>query len=313
MLQTTSDITTCEVLIVGGGPAGISCALSIARGGGSLVICDDKKPRNENSKHISNIPGLEGIAPKEYLELIGLDLKKYQKVISKEGQVVAIEKKNNLFISSLSNNEVIKSRRVVIAEGVIDQLPDIPGLRALWGKSVFHCAYCHGYENINKKFGLLVKNEKGMQMVRLLWGLNSNLVIFSNGHEIFNEHDLFELKKRNIPLFHEKVLRLIESDEKLQGVILDNQNEIPCDKLFIQNEVKPRSDLGKKLGCKEDGKGIYKVNEDGMSSVEGVYFAGDVGSHNQSVIMASALGSHVGICVNADLMREVFNGGIKEN
>lgn len=178
-----------------------------------------------------------------------------------------------------------------------DILPDIPGMESLWGKSIFHCAYCHGYENLNKRFGLLVKNEKAMQMVRLLWGLNSNLVIFSNEHDVFNEEDLKNIKSRDIPLFNQKIAGLKEVDGCLQSVILNNQEEILCDTLFIQNEIRPRSLLGKKLGCKEDGK----------SNVEGVYFAGDIASHNQSVIMASALGSHVGICVNADLMREAFN------
>lgn len=84
--------TTCEVLIVGGGPAGISCALSIARGGGSLVLCDDKNPRNKNSKLIRNIPGYEGIEPKTYLEFLSQGIEKYQKVILKEVRVVDIQK-----------------------------------------------------------------------------------------------------------------------------------------------------------------------------------------------------------------------------
>lgn len=302
--------TTCEVLIVGGGPAGISCALSIARGGGSLVLCDDKNPRNKNSKLIRNIPGHEGIEPKTYLEFLSQGIEKYQKVILKEVRVVDIQKNNNSFISILSNDEIIESLRIVIAEGVTDILPDIPGMESLWGKSIFHCAYCHGYENLNKRFGLLVKNEKAMQMVRLLWGLNSNLVIFSNEHDVFNEEDLKNIKSRDIPLFNQKIAGLKEVEGCLQSVILNNQEEISCDTLFIQNEIRPRSLLGKKLGCKEDGRGIYVVDEDGKSNVEGVYFAGDIASHNQSVIMASALGSHVGICVNADLMREAFS--IKE-
>jgi thioredoxin reductase len=295
-----------DVLIVGGGPGGLSCALSIVRGGRKIIICDDNNPRNKNAECIRNLPGHEGINPLDYLKLLKKGFDNYPDADIKNNKVISIEKKENEFITILDNKEIILSKKVVIAEGVKDILPDIPGVRELWGTSVFHCAYCHGYENIGKEFGILVSNRKSVQMIRLLKGLTGNISIFTNGSDIFEEDELAEFRNLNMQIFAGKILSLKAENKKLTDIILENEESVKCDTLFIQNSVRPKSQLGVDLGCKLGDDGTYIVDEDGHSNIPGVYFAGDVGSKHHSVIMASAVGSHVGICVNADILKSTL-------
>jgi thioredoxin reductase len=295
-----------DVLIVGGGPGGLSCALSVARGGRNLVLCDDHRPRNKNAEGIRNLPGHEGINPTKYLELLKQGLRCYDHVDFRDFKVTSIKKEIFFFVSTLENSESIRSRKVVIAEGVEDILPDIPGLKELWGKYVFHCPYCHGYENVGKDFGVLITNRKSIQMIRLLKGLTDSIILFMNDCSIFTEKELEEFRSRDMKVFAGKVNSLMTEEKKLVGVKLENNEVVKCDTLFIQNEVKPRSRLGQQLGCTLLENGVYEVDGDGQSNVEGVYFAGDVGTPHHSVIMASAVGSHVGICVNAHLLENMF-------
>lgn len=297
-----------DVLIVGGGPGGLSCALSIARGGErTILICDDGRPRNRNAEGIHNLPGHEGIPPKDYLDLLRNGLLNYPHVVFENKSVVEIEKIDPSFISTLEDGRKVQSRKVVLAEGLIDILPEIPGIKELWGRSVFHCAYCHGYENVGKEFGILVSNRKSIQMIRLIKGLSGNISIFTNGKVIFEEHELAEFRQMDMRIFNGSITSLkMTKDQKLAAINLLNFESVICDTLFIQNKTKPRSLLGSNLGCEMLEDGTYYVDGDGQSNVGGVYFAGDVGSKYHSVIMASAVGSHVGICVNAHIMKNKF-------
>jgi thioredoxin reductase len=306
-MENEKDIFIYDVLIIGGGPGGLSCALSIARGGRTLVLCDDNKPRNINATCIRNLPGHEGIAPLEYLDLLRCGFKNYPHVNLKNNTVASIQKKESIFSSQLDNGELLYSKRIVIAEGVVDVLPGIPGLKEMWGTSVFHCAYCHGYENVGKEFGILVSNRKSVQMIRLLKGLTGNISIFTNGIELFSEDELEEFRKLDMRVFNGEILSLKSADKKLAGINLGNEEFVAIDTLFIQNTTRPKSSLGSELGCLLREDGSYEVDSSGLSNVEGVYFAGDAGTRNHSVIMASAVGSHVGICVNADLLRNMFD------
>lgn len=307
LMEKEKDAFIHDVLIVGGGPGGLSCALSIARGGRTLVICDDNKPRNINASGIRNLPGHEGIAPLEYLKILRRSFDNYPQVSLKNHKVTAIHKSHEVFVSVLDNGECLTSKSIVLAEGVEDILPEIPGLREMWGTSVFHCAYCHGYENVGKEFGILVSNRKSVQMIRLLKGLTGNISIFTNGNIFFEEDELEDFRKLDMRVFDGFIRSLECTNSTLSGINLDNDEFVAIDTLFIQNSTRPRSDLGIKLGCKLNEDNAYLVDNDGRSNVEGVYFAGDAGTKNHSVIMASAVGSHVGICVNADLLKSMLD------
>lgn len=310
-MKTITALLT-DVLIVGGGPAGLSCALSLARGGRSLILCDDKRPRNKNVDAIRNLPGHEGMSPADYRSMLKQSLCTYDQISLKDVSVISIKRGDGVFISSLSNGESVCSKRVVLAEGLVDILPEIKGLEEMWGKFVFHCPYCHGYENVGREFGVLASNKKAIQLIRLLRGLTDNISVFTNDQEIFNEYEMLEFRNSDMRVFTGKIDQLSIINSKLNGVMLENNELVKCNTLFVQNEVRPRSSLGIELGCKIGEGGIYEVTPEGESSQKGVYCAGDVGSKSHSVIMATAVGSHVGICVNADLLRGIFRKELED-
>lgn len=281
-----------DVAIIGGGPAGLSGALTLARGNRSVSVFDDNQPRNAPADHMMNFPSRDGTPPLEFRNLIKEDLKKYPKVEFNSERILEIKKNESGFIL----NEVIQVKKILLAHGVKDILPQIPGMKELFGKSIFHCPYCHGYEYLNEPMGLIGGGEYADHMSVLLKGLTNDIVIFSDGVAM-GEYP-------GIKVYTEKIEAFIHEGEKLKGVKLANGEVVLRSYLFYRPDQKLSSDIGIKIGCELTEMGHYKINEFGGTSIEGVWAAGDNMTPMQSVVMACAAGSKAGAMINFEILKE---------
>jgi thioredoxin reductase len=281
-----------DVAIIGGGPAGLSAALTLARGNRSVLVFDDNQPRNAPAAQMMNFPSRDGTPPNEFRRLIREDLKKYPKVEFSAKRVQNITRIENGF-----EVDGVYFKKIMLAHGVKDILPEIPGMRELFGKAVFHCPYCHGFEHAAEPMGMIGGKEYADHMSVLLKGLSSDLVLFSNGAEV-GEYP-------GIKVYREKIQSLIFDGERLKALQLEGGQIVERSYLFYRPEQKLSSDLGVKLGCELTEMGHYKVSEMGLTSQPGVFAAGDDMTPMQSVVIACANGSRVASMMNFEILHEM--------
>lgn len=282
-----------EVLIIGGGPAGLSAGLTLGRISRTALICDDGKPRNAPSSHVNNFPTRDGIHPAQWRTEVRKNLEKYKTIEFFQGSVLTVEKLNPGFAATLSSGETKKFKKVILAYGVKDSLPPIEGFKELWGKSIFHCPYCHGFEVRGSRLGLFSNGDMAFHLLPIIYNLSPELVIFTNGNAEFNSEQWRLLEQKQIPVIEDKILRFNHENEKLQSVLLSNGETIERDGLFytLNLPLQLKSNIGESLGCQKTQFGTYKVTEKNETTVPGVFAGGDNMTMAHSVLFSSAAGS----------------------
>ncbi|PJZ52079.1 NAD(P)/FAD-dependent oxidoreductase [Leptospira adleri] len=297
-----------EVLIVGGGPAGLSAALSLGRMSRTALVCDDSRPRNAPSSHLNNFPTRDGIHPAEWRRLAKKDLEKYKTIEFFDGSVLSVEKSSSGFVAKLSSETFARFRKVILAYGVEDKPLSVPGFKELWGKTIFHCPYCHGFEIRGSRLGLISNSEMTFHMLPMVNDLASDLILFTNGKAEFGEEQKDLLKRNRIELIEEKISGFIYEGEQLKAVSLENGKVKERQAVFFQPTLpfSLKSPIGETLGCEKNQFGFYKVNERGATSVEGVFAGGDNVSPAHSVLLAAASGAMAGVGTVLSLLGEQF-------
>ena len=295
-----------DVFILGGGPAGLSAALTLGRGGRSVIVCDDARPRNKPAAHMNNYPSHDGLPPSEFRELVKKDLKKYKTVKLIQESAKDIKRVGEIFSIELADGTMINARKILLAHGVSDGLPDKPGFKELWGKGVFHCPYCHGFEHKGEKLGLVMNGTVAIHMTPILLGLTSDLMIFTDGPHDFTDENIEVLKRNNVIVHERKIKALIHEGEKLKAIEFEDHKHIERDGLFYKPDLTMKSDLGIKLGCKLNSMGFYEIDNMNRTTEKGVYAAGDIGDMRHSVLMASASGQFSGAALNHEILNEDF-------
>ncbi len=314
--MNTSLQNQYEVLIIGGGPAGLSAALTLGRIERKALLCDDNRPRNAPSAHVNNFPTRDGIHPADWRKLARQDLQKYKTIESFEGSVQSVEKEGSGFRATLlSSGETKVSRHVfakklILAYGIQDQMPGIEGFRELWGRAIFHCPFCHGYEIRGERMGFIAKSELALHALGMVETLASSLTVFTNGTEPFTDETLSLFKKRDIKVVLDKIARLdyarTETDIKLKSLILENGKKYEIPYLFASPDLpfRLKSSIGESLGCAKTDLGLYQVDMKNETTVKGIFACGDNMSLAQSVLLASASGVLAGGGAIASLLAD---------
>jgi thioredoxin reductase len=305
MKGMTSD---CDVLIVGGGPAGSAAAMALARMGRSTLLCDDQRPRNAASEHINNFPFQDGVQPERWRRQTRESLEKYQTVHVYQGAVLAIEREGPQFRARLSSGESPRCRKVILAHGILDPLPSAPGFRELWGKAVFHCPYCHGFEVRQTRLGLIANGAAAEHLLPMVYALSTDAILFTNGQADLTSDFRRHLETRKVPLIEGQIKWLAHEDEQLQAVVLESGDVHLRDNLFLAPGVpyQSKSQFGDHLGCEKSDVGLYKVSPIGKTTVDGVFAAGDIVTGQHSVLGAAATGQLAGAGVVSELLKEDF-------
>lgn len=293
-----------DVVIVGAGPAGLSAALVLGRCRRRVLVCDAGQPRNAMSHGLHGYLTRDGIAPSEFLHIAREQLDPYESVELRHVEVADAQRTAAGFEIVLSNGERLSSRKLLLATGVVDEVPEIEGLAAFYGSSVFHCPYCDGWEFRDQPLAVYGRGESvaGLALELTLW--SRDLVICTDGPSQLSEAELQRLARHNIPVREAKISRLEGSDGALQRILFGDGESLAVRGMFFSTGQRQGSDLAKKLGCEFTEQGCVQTGDYEMTNVGGLYVAGDASRLVQFVIVAASEGAQAAVAINKELMQE---------
>ncbi|GAA0394535.1 NAD(P)/FAD-dependent oxidoreductase [Streptomyces luteireticuli] len=297
MSDTSKDIY--DVVVIGGGAAGLNTALLLGRSRRKVAVVDGGKPRNAPAEQMMGFLSRDGMSPAALLEVGRKEVAGYG-VDLIDAQVESVEKG---FVVQLAGGAALRARHVVVATGLRDELPEIPGVRERWGKDLLHCPYCHGYEVRDQAFGVLGTHPNAVNHALLLRQWSDDVVFFPHTMEITDE-DREKLAARRIRIAEGEVKWLVVEDDRLRGVELSEGRVVPREAVFVFPRMVPNDALLDGLGCDKDAMGFVTTDGVGRTSVPGLWAVGNVADPRAQVVTAAGQGSAAGFALNHDLLAD---------
>ena len=294
-----------DVVIVGAGPAGLSAALVLGRCRRRILVCDAGHPRNAMSRGLHGFLTRDGIEPAEFLRIGRDQLRQYETVEFRETEVTDARRVAENFELTLGNGERVFSRKLLVATGVVDDLPEIEGLAALYGTSVFHCPYCDGWEFRDQPLAVYGRGENGAGLALELTLWSRNLVLCTDGPAQLADKELQRLTKHNIPVREDRIARLEGKSGVLERIVFENEESLELRGMFFSTGQRQGSDLPRKLGCEFTEQGCVNTGDYEITNVPGVYVAGDASRFVQFVIVAASEGAQAAVAINKELMQDL--------
>lgn len=300
-----------DVLIVGGGAGGLSAALMLSRTRRRVLVVDSGAPRNAPAREVHGFVSRDGTPPAELLAAGRADVERYGgRVVT--GEVRALRRPAGagdvVFEVDLADpagrNRTVRARRVIVATGLRDELPDVPGLRERWARDVLHCPYCHGWEVRDQPLGVLAvagREPAAVHQALLVRQLSEDVVCFA---EALDGADRAKLSARGVRIVDGAVGGLVVEEDALRGVRLTDGTVVPRSALFVPTRPVPRDELLTGLGCERDEAGRIRTDPSGRTGVPGVWAAGNAVDFGAHVVTAAAAGAKAALAVNLDLIEE---------
>ena len=293
-----------DVVIVGGGPAGLSAALFLGRCLRTVLVCDNGHPRNEASHAMHGFLTRDGMPPAEFLRAARAQLHPYATVEWRDVTVTDARCEEGRFVTVLETGESVVSRKLLIATGVRDNVPEVEGMRELYGRSVFHCPYCDGWEVRGQPLAVYGREEKGYGLALELTAWSADILLCSDGPSGLDEDQRERLARNGIILREDRVRRLEGRDGALERIVLESGDPAPRRALFFTTGQEQHSHLATALGCEFNDKGTVRTGKYETTHLPGLYVAGDASRAVQWVIVAAAEGAEAAFAINTDLIKE---------
>lgn len=293
---------TVDTLIIGGGAAGLQAALVMVRARRSVLIVDSSTPRNRFAHEIHGVIALEGTPPREFQERGKEQLRSYGVDIM-NATVESVSDNDRTLTATLSSSDTVAARAIIVASGVNDVHPDIPGLEENWGDTVLHCPYCHGYEVADKKLGVLCIGEFSFHHAAVLRQWSKDITFFTNGM-VLSEEQRADLTRRGIALVDDPVTAFHD------GKVLVGDDDHAVDALFYMPVPHPHdeflADLNLERHSPPSGMGgsLIKVGPAGATSHPRIWAVGNVVNPPAQVAMAMGEANAAAIAVNAFLVED---------
>ena len=304
-------MTKYDVIVIGGGAAGLSGALALVRSRRSVLVIDDGTPRNAPADGVHNFLTRDGVPPREIYALGRQEVQGYGGEFV-DGTVTTASRDDDGFTVELADGTTYRSRRLLVTTGLTDVLPDVPGLAERWGKDVVHCPYCHGWEVQDQAIGVLATSAMAMHQVQLFRQLSDDVTLFLHTAPEPTEEQWEELAARGIAVVQGKVEQVEITDGRITGVRLEGGKVVPRQALAIQTTIRARAGFLADLGLQAtlvEANGVevgtaVQVDAMGATQVPGVFAAGNVSNPMAQVMPSAAAGLAAAGGINFDLITE---------
>ena len=293
------DTRRRDVLIVGGGPAGLSAALTLARARRDVTVVDAGEPRNATAEHMHGFLTRDGMPPRALLEIGRTEVRGYGGEIV-DGRVVRAEGDDDGFVLTLDDGARLRGRQVLVTTGVADVLPDVPGLRDRWGREVQMCPYCHGWEVRDRRIVVLATSARSLHQVTLLSQWSPDVTLLT-GRAPEGE-DAARLDARGVRVVEGEARRVVVEDDRVTGIELADGSVLGCDAVFVAPVFAAKDGPLTDLGCEFGDDGFVKADATGRTGVPGVWAAGNVVNPMGQVVLAASAGATAGAMINAELI-----------
>jgi thioredoxin reductase len=295
-----------DVVVVGAGPAGLSAALILGRARRRVLICDTGVPRSWASKRMHAFLTRDGISPSVFRRHAHRELLRYPEVVFRAAEVKRAVRIRKGGFRLATNRGVVTCRKLLIATGVLDHLPPIPGIVDYFGKSVFTCPYCDGWEVGGRALVAYGKGQRGFEMARALTAWSDDIALCTDGAAGLGSRARKALRANGIQLYEQKITGLEGRAGRLAAIVFKDGSRLRRTTLFFDMPSSGQSGLAKSLGCQFTRKGGVKSGRYEATSVPGVFVAGNIIKDVQLAIVAAAEGARAAFGINLSLTREDF-------
>jgi thioredoxin reductase len=306
-LVTEELLDGYDAVVIGGGAAGLNGALMLVRSRRSVLVVDAGAPRNRPADGVHGLLGHDGLPPAELLERGRAEVRRYGGHVV-TGEVATATRDGEEFTVALADGRSVRARRLLVATGLVDELPDVPGLRERWGRDVLHCPYCHGWEVRDQAIGVLASGPKSVHQALLFRQLSDDVTYF--GHTLPpDDEQAEELVARGIRLVEGEVAAVEVDDDRLTGVRLADGSTVDREALAVGTRMVARTGFLSELGLRptEHPSGLGEhipADAAGRTDVAGVWVAGNVTDMMAQAGASAAAGALAGAQINADLVAE---------
>ena len=301
-----------DCIIVGGGPAGLNAAVVLGRSRRKVLLFDTSTHRNRHSHGMHNYLTRDDIIPQEFLKLSLKEIQKYGVKRLRHKIVSAAKNNEGVFNVTDDQGNIYHAKKLLIATGLQDNVPTIPGFKELYGKSVFHCPYCDGWEVRDKEIGVYARNKNGFELALSLKSWSKKITYYADGRNKLKPAEVEALAAHNIRIISYPIERLQANGNKLQAVVFKNGDTSKCDALFFVNGFVQQCDLAETFGCNMTKKGVVQTNRNQETNIEGLYVAGDASKDMHFVVVAAAEGAKAGVIINKALQKEAVSAVLEK-
>lgn len=303
-----------DIAIIGGGVAGLSAAVALARSRRSVVIVDGGEPRNAPAAGAHNVLGNDGIPPLDLIAAGKREAEGYGAEI-RAGYAVTARHDADEFAVDLADGTTLRARRLLLATGLVDELPDIPGVSQTWGHSALHCPYCHGWEVRDQRIGVLGTSPNSAHQALLFAQVSDDVTLFTHTMPTLDDDTGARLAARGITIVDGNIARLRTDGESVRSVVLDDGYEHDVDAVVVAPWFVARTELYEQLGGTptEHPMGKYIETEAmGRTAIPGVWAAGNSSALNAMVAASNGAGVEAAAAINAELVLEDADIAVRE-
>jgi thioredoxin reductase len=291
-----------DVVVIGGGPAGLSAALMLGRCRRRVVVCDAGTPRNRVSRALHGYLTRDGIAPAEFLRIARRELAPYH-VEYRRTRVESVERRRKGFDVRLSRGRALVCRKLLIATGVEDNHPALDGFSDCYGISVFHCPYCDGWEWQDRKLAVYGRGHAGAALALALRTWSRDVALVCDGRSRLDAGTRAMLREQHVRVFEQRVTKLGHARGRLRTIeFLDGR--LDRDALFFTTGQHQQAGFAQALGCAFTPKGTVRTDRHGQTCVPGVFVVGDASFDVQFVVVAAAEGAKAAVAINRQFQIE---------
>jgi thioredoxin reductase len=312
--MTETHTRTYEVVVIGGGAAGLSAALVLGRARRRTLVVDAGEPRNAPAAHMQGYLSRDGMSPAEFLALGRAEIARYGVELVRDRAVDVA--KGEDFAVALAGGETVHARRLVIATGLKDELPTLPGVAERFGRDVIHCPYCHGWEVRDQAFGVLATTPMSVHQALMVsqWSKDVTLFLHTVAETELTDDDLRRLAAAGVAVVPGEVAELVVDEDRLTGVRLADGTRHAREALFVAPRAVPQTGLLEQLGAelRDTPFGAYPVvDETGLTTVPGVWAVGNAMGFAEQVVNAASAGYRAGATINGELLMTDLDAAVR--